>query len=274
MELKREWITVGSGAAAVPVALARPAAVTGRLPAVVVIQEVWGVDAHILDITDRFAVAGYLAAAPDLYAHGGTRPKAVEPGRIGALKRFLDEAPPEVWRDPDAREQALAARPAAEAAALRETVGVVLTGERPLSRYAADLRAVVAALRSRPDCTGRVGCVGYCMGGHLSALVAGAEPDLGAAVIFYGACPAPEAMAGLRCPLLGLYGSEDPRITGGVEAFAAALTAAGRPFEHYVYRGAPHAFFNDTRPSYHAVAARAAWARTLGFFAEHLAPLS
>ena len=109
------------------------------------------------------------------------------------------------------------------------------------------------------------------MGGGLSAQLACAEPELAAAVIFYGASPAQDDLGGLRCPVLGFYGGEDPRITATVPGLAAAMEAAGKSYEWHVYAGAPHAFFNDTRRSYDVGAARDAWARLLGFFAEHLA---
>jgi carboxymethylenebutenolidase len=238
---------------------------------VLVIHEVWGLDEHIRDLVHRFAGAGYLAVAPDLYAHGGTPPAPLTASRIEAAKRFLEALPPVVWSDPRARDKAVAARPEPERGALRETIGMLLTPDRPYARYLADLRTAFAAVRSRAGSTGRVASVGYCMGGHLSALLAGAEPDLAAAAIYYGAAPTRAQMSALAAPLLGFYGADDPRITGGVEAFAAMLQDAGRPFEYHVYPATPHAFFNDTRPGYRVNAARHAWARTLAFFAEQTA---
>jgi len=105
------------------------------------------------------------------------------------------------------------------------------------------------------------------MGGALAALLAAEEPALSAAVIFYGASPPAERAAAIACPVLGLYGGDDPRITAGVPDFAEAMWRAGRRFEHRVYPATPHAFFNDTRPTYRAEAARDAWARTLAFLA-------
>jgi carboxymethylenebutenolidase len=82
--------------------------------------------------------------------------------------------------------------------------------------------------------------------------------------------PPAERLGGIACPLLGIYGGEDGRVTGAVPAFADAMSAAGKRFEHHVYPGAPHAFFNDTRPAYRVGAARDAWARTLGFLVAQL----
>lgn len=247
---------------------ARPAAAQAPLAAVVVIQEVWGVDEHIRDLTDRFATAGYYAVAPDLYAQEGERPAALAGDRIEALKLFLDHAPPEAWRDPAARDAALAALPEPDRSRLRETVSVVLTPDRPYDRWLRTLLAVAEAVRGSRLCNGRVMSTGYCLGGHLSARLAGADPELAAAAIYYGASPDPGAMRALACPLIGCYGGEDPRITGTVPAFEEAMRAAGKRFEAHVYPGAPHAFFNDTRPSYRVDAARDAWARTLKLFAE------
>ncbi len=264
MRLITEW----ERPAGTPAYTARPAAARDPLPAVVVIQEVWGVDEHVRDLTERFATAGYYAVAPDLYARDGERPAVLAEARIEALKRFLDQAPPQVWRDPTARDAALAALPPAEAAPLRETLGSVLTPDRPYERWLRTLRDVAGAVRGAPACNGCVLSTGYCLGGHLSALLAGADPDLGAAAIYYGTSPDMSAMQALACPLIGFYGSEDPRITSTVPPFEAALRAAGKRFESHVYPGAPHAFFNDTRPSYRVDAARDAWARTLALFAE------
>jgi carboxymethylenebutenolidase len=70
--------------------------------------------------------------------------------------------------------------------------------------------------------------------------------------------------------MLGIYGGKDRAVTEAVPAFADAMAAAGKRFDHRVYPGAPHAFFNDTRPSYRVRASRDAWARTLAFLAEQL----
>lgn len=263
MRLIAEWGRL----AGTPAYTVRAGAAQGPLPAVVVIQEVWGVDEHIRDLADRFATAGYHAVAPDLYAENGARPAALSEERIEALKGFLDHAPPQVWRDPAARDAALDALSGPDGAALRETVGIVLNPARPYERWLRTLLAVTAAVRADAACSGRVLSTGYCLGGHLSALLAGADADLSAAAIYYGASPEPDAMRALACPLIGFYGGDDPRITGTVPAFQEWARAAGKRFDPHVYPGAPHAFFNDTRPSYRVLPARDAWARTLALFA-------
>ena len=88
--------------------------------------------------------------------------------------------------------------------------------------------------------------------------------------IYYGTPPPTDRLGGIACPLLGIYGGDDGRITSAVPAFAEAMSAAGKRFDHHVYPGAPHAFFNDTRPAYRVAPARDAWARTLAFLVEQL----
>ena len=272
MDLCTEWVRVTAGAsAALPAYLARPARVESPLPAILVIQEIWGVDEHIQDVARRFATAGYVALAPDLYAHEGTRPDGLLPARLEAVKGFLDSLPPRAWMQPGERDAAMARLPEPQRGEVAATMGALFSPQRDMGRYAADLVAAAGFLRAHPSCRGRrVGSTGYCMGGALSALVACSDPELAAAVIYYGASPPVERLAAIRCPLLGLYGGEDARVSDGVPAFAEAMRAAGRSFAYHVYPGAPHAFFNDTRASYHVESARDAWARTLTFFAEHL----
>ncbi|MEA2355334.1 MAG: carboxymethylenebutenolidase [Solirubrobacteraceae bacterium] len=270
MKLSAEWIEYGSGGEAVSAYVTRPAGAREELPGVIVIQEVWGVDAHIRDVADRIGASGYVALAPDLYSRGG-RPAELAPERIDRAKTFLETLPPAGWMDPARRAEALGELPPAEAEEIGASLGALLSPDRPMDRYVADLRAGFAVLAGDPGCDGRVGSTGFCLGGGLSARLACAEPELGAAIVFYGAAPGPELVGGITCPVLGFYGAEDHRVNAGLPGFAAAMREAGKEFEAVVYAGAPHAFFNDTRGSYRPGAARDAWARTLGFLGR-LAP--
>jgi carboxymethylenebutenolidase len=280
MELQSEWIDYDSPAGAVAGYLARPLPVSGPAPGVVVIQEVWGVDGHIADVADRFANAGYVALAPDLYSAGGSRPPVLVAGRVAAAKEFLNTIPTGQWMavlgDEQRRAEALAQLPAGEAREVGETIAALFggVGGDP-TRHVSVLRAAVAHLRAHPACAERaVGSVGFCLGGGLSALLAGEEPELAAAVVFYGSSRDDEQAGSIRCPLRGFYGHDDPRIVSGLPAFDAALSAAGVDHELRIYPDTGHAFFNDTRPSYRPEAARDAWARTLAFFAATLEPVS
>jgi carboxymethylenebutenolidase len=272
VKLRDEWVTYDSGGAAVRAYQAWPDLGAEPLPSIVVIMEIWGVDGHIQDLVRRVAAAGYLACAPDLYSHGGRAPEALSQERIAAVKVFMDTVPPAVWHNPADRDAAAAKLPEQQRVGLKETMGLLFTPDRPWDRYVGDLRAAVQHVRAHPRTQGaRVGSTGYCMGGALSGRLACAEPALAAAVIYYGAAPPADQIRNIRCPVLGFYGGDDPRITDGVPAFAEAMKVAGKSFERHVYPGAPHAFFNDERRSFRLGPSRDAWARTLAFFAQHVA---
>lgn len=280
MDLLSEWIDYDTDAGMVAAYISRPASASEPAPAVIVIQEVWGADAHIADVTDRFASAGYVALAPDLYSAGGGRPAILYAERVAAAKEFLNTIPTGEWMavltDEQRRTEALGQLPSEEAGQVAETIGALFGGAGgDFARHLVVLRAAVAWLHRHPACAGRaVGSVGFCLGGGLSALLAAEEPELSAAVIFYGSSPADEQTGTIGCPVRGFYGQDDPRIVAGLPAFDAALSAAGVDHELRVYPNTGHAFFNDTRPSYRQEAARDAWARTLAFFAETLGPVS
>jgi carboxymethylenebutenolidase len=275
MELASEWLSYDSPAGAVAAYLTRPRAGGEPLPGVLVLQEVWGVDGHITDVADRLASAGYAALAPDLYSAGGGRPAVLAAEQVDAAKAFLNTIPPEQWTPAASRAEALGKLPDGEGERVGETLSTLFGGARDLERHLDVVRAGVELLRSHPACKGRsVGSVGFCMGGGLSALVACEEPQLSAAVVFYGSAPEAERVARIRCPVRGFYGQEDPRIVDGLPAFEEALGAADVDYELRIYPGTGHAFFNDTRPSYGPEAARDAWARMLAFFAETLDPAS
>jgi carboxymethylenebutenolidase len=221
-----EMVTFPNDSSNVSGYLARPAA-PGRYPAVIVIQEWWGLVPHIRDLAERFAAEGFLSLAPDLY-HGQT---AAEPDRAMQLARSL------AWDS-----------------ALH------------------DLRASAKYLKSRPEANGKLGVVGFCMGGGLSYRFAAHSDAPDAAVIFYGSSPNQlEEARSVACPVLGIYGEADTRITSQAPALADAMKSAGKSYEYHVYPGAGHGFFNNESQVYNREASEDAWPRTLAFFREHLA---
>jgi carboxymethylenebutenolidase len=263
MPLQSEWIRYGDQAGY----LARPGRAAGPLPGVLVIQEVWGVDEHIEDVTRRLAAAGYTALAPDLFAADGVRPATLERERVKEVQAFMSSLPPAAWGDPAARDAALATLPAAEAERIEASRSALFGHIGQLDRMVPALRAAVRHLRTSAWSEGQpVACVGFCMGGGLSALLACEEPELAGAAIFYGSAPPLERVPRIQCPVAGFYGELDGRVNAGLPAFAEAMAAAGKAFEYQVYPGAAHAFFNDTRASYNIPAARDAFARLLEFF--------
>jgi carboxymethylenebutenolidase len=144
--------------------------------------------------------------------------------------------------------------------------------QRKLDRgkLAEDFVAAVKFLQSHPDCTGRVGCVGFCYGGSVANMLAVRIPDLAAAVPFYGGQAATEDVPKIQAPLLLHYASHDERVNAGWPAYEEALKADNKRYTAYIYEGTNHGFHNDTTPRYDDEAAKLAWQRTLDFFNEHL----
>lgn len=247
--------------------LVTPDEVRPRHPAVVVIHEILGPDAHIRDVTRRFAGQGYVAAAPNLFS--GDDARLLTPQNIHRALASMATVPPEVRRDPAKMAEFAAAQPV-EIRPIMEVFGRV---NQPTAQvgFAEDLLAVTRFLRGLPGVDpARVGSVGFCFGGSLSARLATVDPELRAAVIFYGQNPPLTDVPKIRASMLGLYASEDPGITGTVPQLAEAMRRAGLRFDYHIYSGAKHAFFNDTRPNYHRESAVDAWPRVLAFLGKEL----
>lgn len=271
MAIHGEWIRFGrnneSGGY-----LARPDRAAGTLPAVIVLQEIWGVDAHIEDVTRRFAGAGYVAFAPDLYVEGGgERPSSLASARIAETQDFINEAGFAVLMDQAARAAALGSRPEVSRKHIEETMSTLFagltTGGLKVEKYIPT--CLEAARFLREECAyskgQKIASVGYCMGGGLAALFACSDPLLAGSVIYYGSAPEHDELARISCPVLGFYGSLDERVNSGIPAFAESMKKLGKNFEYEIYAGAQHAFFNDGRPSYDPKASRDAFLKTLQF---------
>jgi carboxymethylenebutenolidase len=207
--------------------LCRPAGVSGRLPGILVIHENRGRNPYIEDVARRFAVAGFIAMAPDALTPLGGWPGNDDDGR--ALQRKLDK-------------------------------------QEMFDNWVAGVRY----LKNRPDCTGKVGAVGFCYGGGVVNQLAVHLPDLDAGVSFYGRQPAADEVPNIKAPLLLQYAALDERITSGAAAYKAALEKAGVEYEAYVYEDASHGFHNNTTPRYKEDAARLAEERTIAWFNQHL----
>ena len=137
-----------------------------------------------------------------------------------------------------------------------------------------DFVTAVGFIKSRPDCTGKVGVVGFCYGGGISNMLATRVPDLGAAVPFYGSQPTAEDAARIKAPLLIHYAAVDERINAGWPAYEAALKANNIRYTMYMYPGTQHGFNNNTTPRYDEAAAKLAWSRTIDFFKKNLGATS
>ena len=133
-----------------------------------------------------------------------------------------------------------------------------------------DFLASYTWLKARPECTGKMGAVGFCFGGTTVNKLAVRLPDLAAGVPFYGGQPSAEDTAKIKAPLLLHYASLDTRITDGWPAWEEALKANHVNYTAYIYDGANHGFHNDTTPRYDEPAAKLAWQRTMDFFEKYL----
>ncbi len=218
---------------------ARPAQ-EGHYPGLIVNQEAFGVNAHMRDVTERFARQGYVAIAPELYH------RTAEPGFEGRYDDFPALAPH--FRG--------------------------LTNEG----LASDVTAAHDWLRANGvHAPAPIATVGFCMGGRVAFLAATVLP-LACAISFYGGGIAPgphgpgllDRVSRIHSPLLLFWGGRDKHIgPEQVRAVADALRAAEKDFVNVEFSDADHAFFCDARPSYHAVAAAEAWALTLAFLHSH-----
>lgn len=213
----------------------------GPFAVVLVVQEIFGVHAHIQDLCRRLAKSGYFAIAPELYARQG------DPAKYTDIPKLIAEV---VSKVPDAQ-------------------------------VISDLDATVAyAKASGKTNTAKLAITGFCWGGRPVWLYAAHNPALKAAVAWYGPLDRPrtelqpkypiDLAADLKCPVLGLYGGADQGIpVASVERMAEKCKAARKTCEFKVYPDAPHGFNADYRPSYRAEAAKDGWAKMLAWFKEH-----
>ena len=214
----------------------------GRYPAVVVIQEIWGVNSHIQSIVDRLPSHGYVGLAPAMFHREG-------PITTG-LHEEMDTAIARMGRSTD-------------------------------DDILSDVRAAVDYIKAQSFVqSDKIGIVGFCYGGRASYLAACNIADLSASVVFYGGGigmalgdgPSPlEQTANIKCPVLGLFGEEDANPTPqDVADMDIELTKNGKTHEFHSYAGAGHGFHCDVRDSYRPDAAADAWAKTIAWFDSNL----
>ena len=244
MEILTERVRIPVGDADMGAYVARPEG-GGRRAAVIVFMEIFGVNEHIRDVAERVAREGYVALAPDFFHRTG-------PG----LELGYDDA------------------------AMQEGMGHLM--RLSADGMIADARAAVAHLQDRPDVDGeRIGCMGFCIGGHMTYLAA-CETGVKAAASYYGGGIAVEPAPGggaatvsrtpkIRGRIHCYFGARDAMIPPDqVEAIRRALGDAGVRHEVHVYDDADHGFHCDRRASYHEASARDAWGHTLRLFREEL----
>ncbi len=207
---------------------------SGKGPAIVLIQEIFGVNAHIRSVADAYAADGYVVLAPDVFWRSKPR---VELGY----------------------DQAGAA------------TGIEYMQATPMPTFVSDLGATVSALRTMSEVTGKIAAIGYCFGGLL-AYFAAADAGVDAAVSYYGGGIQnfTEAASRVKVPMLFHYGEKDDHIplTAVSDVQAAFKQHTNATF--HIYPGAEHGFNASVRSSYQQHASALAHGRTLVFLAENL----
>lgn len=202
----------------------------GKYPAILVMHENRGLNEHTRDVARRFAEVGYVALAIDALS------------RKGGTGSF---------ETPDKAREAFA------------TLN--------MTEIMSDLNAGLDFLNSHKNVKkNKLASIGFCWGGARSFALAAEPNKLKAAVVFYGTAPTNEQLAKVHCPVLGIYGETDERITSKVSEVDAEMKRLKKPFEYKIYKGAAHAFFNDTGDRYNAEAAKDAWEVTNAFLKKHL----
>ncbi|MBL8982674.1 MAG: dienelactone hydrolase family protein [Gemmatimonadetes bacterium] len=134
-----------------------------------------------------------------------------------------------------------------------------------------DFIAAAHFLKARPECTGKIGAVGFCYGGGMvNFLATQLGTDLSAGVAFYGSSPNTADVPKIKAPIMIQSAENDPRINASWPEYETALKAAGVTYERHLYPGTQHGFNNNTTPRFDAAAAKLAWDRTVAFFRQNV----
>ncbi|ALF53604.1 carboxymethylenebutenolidase [Nostoc piscinale CENA21] len=242
LAISTSWVKLSQNNLQISAYLAQPQE-PGTYPGIVVIQEIFGVNSHIRDVTERIAKLGYVAIAPalfDRFAPGfetGYTPEDVEVGRKYA------------WEQTTA------------------------------SQLLSDIQSAIDYLKTLPQVKqNAIGCIGFCFGGHVAYLAA-TLPDIKATASFYGAritnsTPGGGAATLTRTPeipgtLYAFFGMADASIPKAqTEEIEAELEKYKIPHRVFRYDGADHGFFCDHRASYNPTAAADAWIQVQQLFSQ------
>lgn len=246
METISYSLEVGAPGGTMPLWVAEPAG-DGLYPAILVLMEAFGLNAHIRSVCKRLAAEGYVAAAPDLYYREAERTVAYSntDRAVGYVMRTiaLSDSPEERVKD-----------------------------ERVMADVAAAVQALAAGRKVADD---RIGALGFDMGARLAFLTLCRLPEqVRGGVAFYGdrIVPVLDEAKSLQSPLLLLFAGRDAAIPRfHVDRIQAELAHLAKPHALHVYPDADHGFFCDERPGHDPAAARDAWAKTLAWFEKSLA---
>ena len=232
-----EWVDVGRPGNQAPIStwVVYPER-SDPAPVVLVIHEIYGLTDWIRGVADQFAAEGFIAVAPDLLS--GMGPDGGGTASLGERDNVVATIR---TLDPDER--------------------------------ARRLNAVRTYALGIPSGSGRLGAVGFCWGGGASFAYAVDQPDLRAAVVYYGTSPAEASdYALINAPVLGLYGGSDERVNATIPRAEEAMASGGRAYEPIIYPGAGHGFLRaqQGQDGANMRATEQAWPRSVAFFREHI----
>jgi carboxymethylenebutenolidase len=202
---------------------------------VIIIHEIYGLSDWIRGVADQLAREGFIAVAPDLVSGLGPNGGGSDsvPSRDDVVKLVR-----------------------------------ALTPDDATAR----LNAVRDYATHLPSANGKSATLGFCWGGGRSFAYAATQPALNAAVVYYGTSPEAADLAGIKAPVLGLYGGDDARVGATVPPAEAEMKKLGKTYEVHSYDGAGHGFLRaqDDRAGANLKATQGAWPRTVAFLREHL----
>ncbi|HEY1342178.1 MAG TPA: dienelactone hydrolase family protein [Bryobacteraceae bacterium] len=206
-----------------------------KAPVVIVIQEIFGLSDWIRGVADQLAAEGFIAIAPDLLS--GKGPNG------GGTEAFADRQ-------------------------------AVMTAVRDLKND--DVKKMLDATRDYglklPAASGKSACIGFCWGGGTSFRYASEQPDLNAAVVYYGTSPNEQALEKIKCPVDGHYGGNDNRVNATIKPAETKMKELGKPYTPHIHDGAGHGFLRQTEGDRNAgnkKAAEEAWPETVNFLKEN-----
>jgi carboxymethylenebutenolidase len=226
-----EWVDIAVGDAKVHTWVVYPER-KDKAPVVIVIHEIFGMTDWVRAVADQLAADGFIAVAPDLLSGKGPNGGGTESLGEGA----------------------------------RAAIGKLDANE-----VAQRLDAVREHALAFPSVSGKSATIGFCWGGAKSFDYATRQPKLNAAVVYYGSPPKDDAMAKTACPVLGLYGQDDNRITSTIDATKKSMADAGKSYTPHIFEGAGHGFLRQqSQREANAKAAQQAWPETIAFLKKNL----
>lgn len=225
---------------------------SGKYPGVILIHEIWGLNQHIQDVSDRLSNEGYIVVAPDLLKE------------TGVVEKFT----PDLFSDLSDPQKAESAR--------EKMMSIMAPINSPVfvSSTIDKIQEWFNFLEKDSKGNGDIAVMGFCFGGSYSFSFAVSQPKLKAAIPFYGRAPENvEEIEKIKCPILAFYGEHDEALMAHNQLpwLKEQMKKLNKDFEAVVYKDAGHAFFNNTnKERYNAKAASDSWNNTLEFLSKHL----